>query len=186
MLFAGDDLTLSIDTAKGQWGIVEIHDIADQGRCVYEYDDAPVNTPIMVPANTFVAGREYEIYVYASPFGQEGGSEPGWYENRVTKELRVVDINDLSTLTLPAALSEIGEEAFEGIAAERVIIPNGITTIAPRAFANCDNLIIVEIPDSVTTIDSTAFDGSDRIIFVCSDTSKAAEFAEAHDITHLN
>ena len=66
-------------------------------------------------------------------------------------------------MRLPAMLEEIDEEAFMGMAAEGIIIPDGCTTIGPRAFATCPNLIYVKIPASVTSIADDAFEGSDQV-----------------------
>ena len=69
-----------------------------------------------------------------------------------------------SVLILPEALTQIGEEAFMGLAAEGVIVPEGCTRIGPRAFANCPSLIYVRIPASVKdNIAEDAFDGSDQV-----------------------
>lgn len=59
---------------------------------------------------------------------------------------------------LPAALNEIGAEAFMGnLSVEKVIVPDGVTRIGPRAFAS-SGLRKIFIPPSVSSIDSTAFD----------------------------
>ena len=63
------------------------------------------------------------------------------------------------TLTLPAALREIGEEAFYGDASlDEVVIPDGTETIGPRAFAD-SGLKRILIPDSVNGIADDAFAG---------------------------
>ena len=53
----------------------------------------------------------------------------------------------------------IEEEAFAGIAADTVIIPDDVTTIGPRAFAD-SNVRLVVIPASVTEIGEGAFENS--------------------------
>ena len=60
---------------------------------------------------------------------------------------------------LPGSLTTIGEEAFAGLAATVVVIPEGCVAIGARAFADCTNLSRVEIPETVTSIDDTAFEG---------------------------
>ena len=62
-------------------------------------------------------------------------------------------------LTLPAGLITIEEEAFSGLPCEAVIIPDGCTSIGPRAFADCASLVYAEIPSSVISIAEDAFDG---------------------------
>jgi len=67
-------------------------------------------------------------------------------------------------MKLPAQLKTIEEEAFSGIIAQAIIIPNGCTTIRDTAFADCPNLLYVWIPKSVTNISEHAFDGCNKVI----------------------
>ena len=69
----------------------------------------------------------------------------------------------LSLLRLPANLKAIEAEAFTGLTVGGVILPDGCTTIGPRAFADCANLIYVRIPASVTDIAANAFEGCDSV-----------------------
>ncbi len=69
-------------------------------------------------------------------------------------------------LLLPAGLTEIQESAFEGISAERVVIPDGCKKICANAFGNCRNLREITIPASVTEIDEHAFDGCVGVLCV--------------------
>lgn len=68
-------------------------------------------------------------------------------------------LEDVNALILPAQLKEIEAQAFEGSSCQVVIIPDGCTKIGSRAFANCKNLLYVEIPESVTEIAEDVFDG---------------------------
>ena len=82
-------------------------------------------------------------------------------------------------LKLPSALKVIEEEAFEGILADRVIIPIGVTTISSRAFAN-SHVRMAVIPSSVTDIAADAFSGVTNLTIQCEAGSAAETFAEAH------
>ena len=84
-------------------------------------------------------------------------------------------------LTLPAGLTEIGEEAFEAIAAERVVVSNGCSAINARAFAACPNLSEVCLPASVTDIAEDAFDGSPDV-FIISPSASVRQWASNHGI----
>lgn len=67
------------------------------------------------------------------------------------------------TLTLPADLTEVEEEAFFGNARlESVLLPDGLQTIGPRAFAGCA-LKEVSLPATLTEIADDAFDGPDKL-----------------------
>ncbi len=83
---------------------------------------------------------------------------------RVTDEAGLVP--GLSTMALPVGLTAIGDEAFMGIAAQRVVIPEGCGSIGSRAFADCANLLEVEIPSSVAFIADDAFDNVDPVLIV--------------------
>ena len=64
---------------------------------------------------------------------------------------------------LPAGLNAIGAEAFMGDqSVEKIIVPDGVTWIGPRAFAS-SSLSTVFLPPSVSSIDSTAFDGCSNL-----------------------
>ena len=68
------------------------------------------------------------------------------------------DPSGLNTLTLPASLTRIEEEAFAGNIFQVVIIPDTCTYIGPKAFENCPSLIYVSYPEGCE-IDEHAFDG---------------------------
>lgn len=52
----------------------------------------------------------------------------------------------------------IGHGAFERSAVTSVTIPDSVTAILDRAFANCSQLTNISIPNSVTSIDFSAFE----------------------------
>jgi hypothetical protein len=68
-----------------------------------------------------------------------------------------IDLSGLDILTLPADVTRIEANAFEGGAFQAVIIPDGCTEIGPEAFANCTELIYVSYPAG-TIIGEGAFD----------------------------
>ena len=86
-------------------------------------------------------------------------------------------------MSLPGDLLVIEDSAFEGIAVTSVVIPDGVTEIGSRAFADCPALMEVTIPTSVTFIAQDAFEGSDMVVIVCGEGSYAAEWAAAHFFT---
>ena len=67
--------------------------------------------------------------------------------------------NPNTVLTLPDDIETIERNAFDGIHAEYVIIPNGCKTIKSKAFANNPSLRMVVIPSSVQSIATDTFDG---------------------------
>lgn len=66
--------------------------------------------------------------------------------------------------TIPEGTVTIEMEAFAGITAEAVVIPDSCLVIGNRAFADCPNLKYVQIPTSVTHIAKDAFSGDVQIV----------------------
>ena len=89
----------------------------------------------------------------------------------------------LDILTLPSGIINIDYEAFEGIAATVIKLPDGIKTIGKRAFANCKGLRRIYIPASVSTIEEDAFENTPNVVIYGIDGSAAERFAKQHDIT---
>ena len=69
------------------------------------------------------------------------------------------DAEDLDTVSLPEDLREIKEEALMGIAAERIVIPYGVTYIGEDSFDGCDNLQVVEFKGDEDIEIYSDFDG---------------------------
>ena len=74
------------------------------------------------------------------------------------------DLSGYQVLELPGGLMEIKAEAFSGIPAEVIIIPEGCVKVGSRAFADCPNLQYVRIPYSVNDLAQDAFEGTNAII----------------------
>lgn len=62
------------------------------------------------------------------------------------------------SITIPNSVTTIGSKAFANCTAiTSVTLPNGVTTIGEEAFSGCSNLESINIPNSVTEIQSLAF-----------------------------
>jgi len=67
---------------------------------------------------------------------------------------------NLTNITLPSTLKEIGEGAFANSNVNNVIIPEGITKIEYGCFRNCQNLTNITLPSTLKEIEDNAFLGS--------------------------
>lgn len=81
-------------------------------------------------------------------------------------------------LILPEALVCIEDEAFRGVPAAMVFLPEGVVSIGSKAFAECAALEQIYIPASVTDINADAFDGCKAgLIIYGAEGSEAQRFA---------
>ena len=85
-------------------------------------------------------------------------------------------------LVLPAALTEIGEEAFAGGPYVYVRLPEQSVVIGPRAFADCLDLAWVYIP-SGASIDPSAFEGTRALTILGRTGSSAETYAKTYGFT---
>ncbi len=88
------------------------------------------------------------------PTPQRGGYFfQGWFlssDDKVTAETVVVSDmlltarwSEPTTMLIPSAVTAIEEEAFEGIAANIIVIPSSVSSIGSKAFANSNSLYTV-------------------------------------------
>ena len=94
----------------------------------------------------------------------------GMYYTDETAETRLDDadriipaLTDMDVLRLPSSVTTIAPDAFSGIAAEAVIIPDACTAVGSGAFANCPDLRYVRIPAGAAVADD-AFEGCPKVI----------------------
>ena len=94
--------------------------------------------------------------------------------------------DEAGKLTLPASLTRIEAQAFEGdCRIGEVICPAGLVSIGARAFAGCSRLWYIRIPSDVESIAEDAFEGchSELRIWTEHRDSLPARYATEHGIT---
>ena len=89
-----------------------------------------------------------------------------------------------ATLTMPAALKIVAEQAFmNNTSVDEIVLPEGTQAIESLAFAGCTALLRAVIPASVTFIAEDAFDGAAEALFIDAPAdSYAAQWAREHGI----
>ena len=86
-------------------------------------------------------------------------------------------------LCLPSSLTTVEEEAFEGIAASVVDVPESCTGIGDRAFRNCPNLTQIRIPADCE-LGTDVFDGCEIVVVFGTEGSPAEAYCK--DPAHGN
>ena len=81
---------------------------------------------------------------------------------------------------IPNGVKVIDDEAFAGIAAKRIRLPEATKKIGSLAFSNCPNLIEIYIPEGCTSIADDAFAGVSKLTIYGKDGSEAKTFANKH------
>jgi hypothetical protein len=66
---------------------------------------------------------------------------------------------NLTSVTIPGSVTNIGDQAFLGSGLTNVVIPDSVKVIEGMAFTDCTNLTSVTIPNSVTSIGHGVFGG---------------------------
>ena len=98
-------------------------------------------------------------------------------------EMRMIVMPTYGTpdFTLPAFLTEVDEEAFAGIAATVVYIPDGCVVLGNRAFEGCASLEQIRIPAGCA-LGEDVFDGCGTVFMFGTRGSPA----EAYCLSHAN
>ena len=82
-----------------------------------------------------------------------------------------------AALVLPALLTDIEAEAFAGIGAQCVYIPDSAQSIGDHAFAGCGQLREIHIPAAVTSIADNALEGCVGVTVYGASSTEAQRFA---------
>ncbi len=94
----------------------------------------------------------------------------------------VTESGETGTVTLPKALTAVEDEAFAGIAADCVVIPEGCGTIGSKAFTGSRTLRLVYLPAGLKEIAEDAFDLE---ICAITDSPETAKILEKLGYTYL-
>ncbi len=70
------------------------------------------------------------------------------------------------SIVIPDSVTSIGESAFYSSYLKSITFGSGVNSIGDYAFANCDNLMSIEVPHGVTSIGYRTFYGCDNLTSV--------------------
>ena len=82
--------------------------------------------------------------------------------------------------TLPAAITTVEEEAFEGAGMSVVLVPATCTTVGARAFKDCGSLWQIQIPAGCA-IGADAFEGCTLVYVYSAAGSPAETYCQGHE-----
>ena len=91
-----------------------------------------------------------------------GGSTTQAYAGANGYIFRTITEMDTPDFTLPSRLTRIEAEAFSGAQMTVVYIPDSVTFLGSRAFANCTRLRQIRIPAAITAIPPDVFNNINR------------------------
>lgn len=152
-------------------GSIPVPEITDQGgnilgttqvvgnRAVVFIDNT---SPVVLegaqsPANVTVQGAVTEILQEA-----EDGSLPKYtvVDGKIVADQAYYKNTELSQITLPQGIEEIGQFAFARSTITDIVVPEGVKEISYGAFYHCDVLGSVSLPSTIENVEPKAFEHS--------------------------
>ena len=98
-------------------------------------------------------------------YGLVGSTAEAFAKEKGYTYVGIGTLLDSADFVLPAGVETIEAEAFAGIGAKCVILPETVKTIGEKAFADCENLVAVYIPRACRSIDIYAFQNSPVTVY---------------------
>ena len=148
----GEDLVFTVHAAQetDRYDVfVHDNDVPEEDIW-HTFGESQTIKEMRVKADQFESGKMYSITVFAMGRGYNVSS----VECRVSPLPKVTKV-----LNLPKGLTDIPSEAFSGIAAEKIVVPDTVETIEAGAFADCPNLQLIEMQPGID-VDEDAFAGN--------------------------
>lgn len=71
--------------------------------------------------------------------------------------------SNLSEVSIPSTINELGKYAFAKTQIKKIIIPKGVTKIPRFCFSNCTELEEVYLPEGLQVIEDNAFDNCEKL-----------------------
>ncbi|MGN0222213.1 MAG: leucine-rich repeat domain-containing protein [Prevotella sp.] len=116
-----------------------------------------VNVPSQV--TNIADGKSYTVTAVAGVIPSENWWEdgtPNGFKNRI----------ELKSVTLPATVRTIGNNAFEGSGIERITMPEEMDSIGDEAFVWCSNLAEADMPKTLRYLGYSAFTNCTALTYI--------------------
>lgn len=143
------------------------------------------NAYIYNPETIFEDGS-FDSYTDLTVWGYSGSTAQAYAEENNHKFEVLTEMGEPDYI-LPDDLRKIDAEAFSNIKARVVFIPDGVTTLGSKTFANNASLRQIRFPETVASIPSDIFDGipKNQLIIFAPQESAAEAFAIAEGIRYV-
>lgn len=121
----------------------------------------------------FTCGHDADVK-FVLPEALKAGKQTG----------NAISIQAAAQQVLPQALTDIRAEAFAGLGFEEVVLGENVASIGKKAFANCKNLVLINLSDDVV-VEKDAFIGCDQLTIICSEGGSAQAYAIDNGIPYV-
>ena len=147
--YAGDIVILETVTYEGN-----VYKVTRIGKQAFHGDDL---TSVVIPNSVTTIAKEafYACYKMTSV---TIGNSVTTIEEAAFNGCRV-----LETLTIPSSVTSIEKGAFAGCAITSLVIEDAPVSLGYQAFANCKNLVSVDLGNNIKIIGSYAFYDCDKL-----------------------
>lgn len=116
---------------------------------------------ITIPESITVDGQNYSVTGFVEPTNLTE-----WSSNEVTTEGGAFQSCNITSITLPNSIKNIGAGAFNSCTnLVSVQLPKELKTLGAASFAGCTNLTSIQIPESVTDFGSSSQYGFVSYVF---------------------
>lgn len=121
----------------------------------------------------FTCGHDADVK-FVLPEALKAGKQTG----------NAISIQAAAQQVLPQALTDIRAEAFAGLGFEEVVLGENVASIGKKAFADCKNLVLINLSDDVV-VEKDAFIGCDQLTIICSEGVSAQAYAIDNGIPYV-
>ena len=138
-----------LDTSSRTAEVIYMSGYANNGR----YD------PIIIPPEVFYDNKFCRVTrINSNAFSDSCDPNDGYEDLCDDKGHTGYYADDLTSITIPESVIEIGISAFKNCKSlKKMILPNSLKHIADNTFFGCDSLKEVSFPDSLESIGRSAF-----------------------------
>lgn len=124
--------------------------------CDYAFRNVTCFSPVVIPESIELIGKGcfnsttgFADVIFPEKITEIGDS---WFSNTYDE-----------TIHIQPHITRICEDAFSNAKMRYIDIPNGVKTIEPNAFKDCDNMLEVSLPLGITMLDDDVFRGCDNL-----------------------